>query len=403
MRARIIVLTLSLTAACSTQEAPDEKSAEGKKVIVKAEPVGSPAVPLVSSLPLPGESSSAAPHEGSSVEPGTSSPAVPHERSLALPESEPEAVAVGGAPPGPVDGVLPDFARTYELTAPSVVKIRAVGPAGTKSGAASPPPGSGFFFGRAGEILTNAHQVAGAVGFEVETFDGRKARARLIGQDPLTDVALLATELVDPPPPLPAAPRESLRQGNWVLAIGNPLGLEFSATRGIISALNRTDVLWDGVGYYDFIQTDAAINRGSAGGPLVDPGGLVVGICAALEADAKRIGYAIPISTAEVVADHLRSYGKLRRAWLGIQILRVEGQIVVVGVFPDSPGHVAGLEPDDVILQLDGEVAEDVQQLRWKIAIHDVDSPALLKVFREGRVYDIAANLEVVEDRMDSR
>ena len=299
--------------------------------------------------------------------------------------------------------MLPDFARTYELAAPSVVKIFATRAGDGRRGGGVSAPGSGFFFGRAGEILTNAHQVAGAVGFEVETFDGRRATARLVGQDPLTDVALLATELAQPPPPLRAAPRESLRQGNWALAIGNPLGLEFSATRGIISALNRTDVLWDGVGYYDFIQTDVAINQGSAGGPLVDPEGRVVGICAALEADAQRIGYAIPISTAEVVADHLRSYGKLRRAWLGIQILRVEGQIVVVGVFPDSPGHVAGLEPDDVILQLDGEEADDVQQLRWKIAIHDVDSPALFEVLREGRVYDIAANLEVVEDRIDSR
>jgi len=281
--------------------------------------------------------------------------------------------------------VLPDFAATYDNASGGVVKITTYARASLVRGETRLALGAGFFFGEAGDILTNAHVVSGGGRFEVETVDGRKASARLVGQDPLTDVALLHVDLDNPPQPLAVAPPDTLRPGMWVLAIGNPLGLEFSATKGIVSALNRTDVVWDGVGYWDFIQTDAAINVGNSGGPLVDESGAVVGICAAIDKEGRKIGFAIPIGTARIVAKHLKTYGKLRRAWLGIQILKLEGEIKVVGIYPDSPAQAAGFLPGDVILELDGEPIDEVQQLRWKIAIHDIDTDPLFKVVRQGK------------------
>jgi len=258
--------------------------------------------------------------------------------------------------------------------------------------------GTGFFFGRKGEILTNAHVIAGGLAFSVELWDGRSVFAQLVGADPLTDVALLRIGLDDPPPPLPRAPAKSIRTGMWVMAIGNPLGLEFSATKGIVSGLDRTDAAWDQVGYWDFIQTDAAINLGNSGGPLLDARGRVIGICTGLKEEAERIGFAIPLATAEVVAGHLERYGMLRRAWLGIQVEEEAGEVVVVGIYPDSPAQDAGLDLMDVILELDGAKVEDVGQLKWEIAVHDMDAPAVFKIVRDGRVAFVEADLQEAQE-----
>jgi serine protease Do len=293
---------------------------------------------------------------------------------------------------------LPDFAATYERVAPSVVKISTYGKDPLNGTPTPLAMGTGFFFGSPGRILTNAHVVAGGSSFDVELFDGNRVPARLVGRDQLTDLALLAVSEAPAPAPLPPAPPESLAAGMWVMAIGNPLGLEFSATKGIISALNRTDVLWDRVGYWDFIQTDAPINVGNSGGPLVDVEGRVIGVCAAIEKHADRVGFAIPISTASVVASHIERYGKLKRAWLGIQIVRAENQLRVVGVYPDSPAHRAGFLPGDVILDLDGLPEEDVGRMRWKIAVHEIDRPATFRIDREGAEFFLTVQLAEADE-----
>lgn len=291
---------------------------------------------------------------------------------------------------------LPDFVATYKTALPSVVKVSAYGSVEDIL-AQQPVPiaeGAGFLYNKPGQVVTNSHLVGGAMAFEVETPDGVVYLAELVGADPFTDVALLSVRGESLPRPLLPAPPGLLREGAWVMAIGNPLGLEFSATHGIISALNRTDVVWDDVGYWDFIQTDAALNQGNSGGPLLDVQGRVVGICTTSEEKGERIGYAIPMSTATVVLEHLEKYGQLRRGWLGIQTIEEEGQVVVVGIYPDSPALLAGFELEDVVLELDGKPVERVDKLRWHIAIHDLETAALFKVARGEEEFFIEVYLE---------
>jgi serine protease Do len=291
---------------------------------------------------------------------------------------------------------LPDFVATYKTALPAVVKVSAYGSVEDIL-AQQPVPiaeGAGFFYNKPGQVVTNSHLVGGAMAFEVETPDGVVYLAELVGADPFTDVALLAVRGESLPRPLLPAPPGLLREGAWVMAIGNPLGLEFSATHGIISALNRTDVVWDDVGYWDFIQTDAALNQGNSGGPLLDVQGRVVGICTTSEEKGERIGYAIPMSTATVVLEHLEKYGQLRRGWLGIQTIEEEGQVVVVGLYPDSPALLAGFELEDVVLELDGKPVERVDKLRWLIAIHDLETAALFKVARGEEEFFVEVYLE---------
>jgi len=295
----------------------------------------------------------------------------------------------------PSGDYLPDFAAVYEKVAPSVVKVLVYDHRFYQPG--QPEPlywGTGFFCGRKGEILTNAHVVEGGLAFSVELWDGRTAFAELVGADPFTDVAMLRIAIDDPPAPLARAPAHSMRIGMWLMAIGNPLGLEFSATKGIVSGLNRTNASWDELGYWDFIQTDAAINLGNSGGPLLDAGGRVVGICTAMREEAERIGFAIPLAIAEVVVEHLRRYGMLRRARLGIQVAEEGGEVVVVGLYPDSPAQAAGFDLGDVILELDGTRVEDVAKLRWEITVHDLDAPAVFKIVRGDQVAFVEADLE---------
>ena len=377
----LLASLLALSGCGNRTGSTGQPEVKAPKVIVKAEPIRE-SLPVTTIDPV-GEADIVA--ESADVLPiGSQTPDV--------------VVDSGGISSSVEPGVLPDFAGIYTEVSPAVVKI-------TTYGRVAPGPelgkiamGTGFFYGAEGEVLTNAHVVKAGRRFEIETTDGRVSEARLVGQDPLTDLALLHVEMENPPRPLPGAPVASLRPGMWVLAIGNPLGLEFSASKGIVSALNRNDVLWDGVGYWDFIQTDAAINEGNSGGPLVDVRGRVVGICSAIEKGAHKIGFAIPVETAIIVSKHLKKYGKLMRAWMGIKILEVDGDVQVVGVYPDSPAIEAGFLPDDIILELDGEPARDVQQVRWRIAIHELDIPALFKVERDGMEIMLEVHLGKVED-----
>lgn len=372
-----------LCAGCPTEvEGPDV--AARKKVVVHADPLRRTLVPApalaVKDVITQGDLSADV------------AAAQPPERPSYLDESP---VVVGEKVPE-MEAGLPDFATVFAATVPSVVKITTYTRVLAPDGPVEQPltTGTGFFFGHPGEVLTNAHVVFDAERIEVTLADGRVAEGTLAGVETRTDLALLFVDLESSPPSLTIMPEDEVAPGIWVLAIGNPFGLDFSASKGIISAVNRSDVVWDGVGYWDFIQTDAAIHQGNSGGPLVDRYGRLVGVCTAVERQGQRISYAIPVGMVEVMAHHLRHYGRLRRADLGVRIHDDEGRIAVVGVYPDSPAYFSGFKPGDIIVALDGEPPGSVSQIRWNIAVHSLEEPAQFELERDGVRLMVAVQLE---------
>jgi Do/DeqQ family serine protease len=254
-----------------------------------------------------------------------------------------------------------------------------------------------------GYVLTNEHVVAHATRIDVTTKDNRHLRARLIGGDSATDIALLqipAAGLVA----VPMGDSDRLEVGDFVLAIGNAFGLGQSVTSGIVSALGRSGLGIEG--YEDFIQTDASINPGNSGGALVNLGGQLVGINTAILARHGGnigIGFAIPINMARRVMAQLVRYGKVERGRIGIAIedltpdlarrlgTRRIGGAVVASVLPGSPAARAGLEPRDVILAIDGRPVRNATDLRDRIGLVRVGAEVALTVDRRGeeRTFDL--------------
>ena len=238
--------------------------------------------------------------------------------------------------------------------------------------------GSGVIVDPAGYILTNNHVIENAQEITVRLSDSRKFTATLVGRDPKTDLAVLK---VDAPAPLPTAElgdSERLRVGQWVVAIGNPFGLDRTVTVGIVSATARTRV---GVTTYEnFIQTDASINPGNSGGPLANLDGRVIGINTAIVAAGQGIGFSIPINEAKAVMGQLIARGKVVRGWLGIAIQDVTDElagsfgvseregVLVADVIKGGPGEAAGLRPGDVIVELGGTKIREVPDLQRRVA-----------------------------------
>lgn len=267
---------------------------------------------------------------------------------------------------------------------------------------ASPQPrtgtGSGFIVTQDGYILTNNHVVANADRVTVTLLDNRKFSAKVIGRDPTTDVALIKVEASELPMVTMGDDRVS-RVGQWVVAIGNPLGLEFTVTAGIISAKGRSQLALPGRERYaiqDFIQTDAAINPGNSGGPLVNIRGEVIGINSAIASATgfnAGYGFAIPITLAKMVMEDLRQYGRVRRAVLGVSIAEVEPADAraaglsdirgakIQGFDPpdgDSPARRAGIEVGDIIIAAAGQKVNRVSELQ-----------RVIRTFKPGDVVDI--------------
>lgn len=241
--------------------------------------------------------------------------------------------------------------------------------------------GSGFIVSRDGYILTNNHVVEGADRVQVAMQDRRVFDAKIVGRDPTTDVAVLKIEGKNFTA-VAFGDDEKLRIGEWVLAIGNPLGLDFTVTAGIVSAKGRAlpGLQRSNYDISDFIQTDAAINPGNSGGPLVNAGGEVIGINSAIASQTgtySGYGFAIPISLAKLVMDDLIQYGEVRRAVIGVGINEVTPEDaavaglkqiagVKVGSYSgdDSPALKAGIEPGDVIVKADGKAVDRVSALQ---------------------------------------
>ena len=258
--------------------------------------------------------------------------------------------------------------------------------------------GSGFIISKDGYILTNYHVVADADTINVAMADDKKLEAKLIGSDPQSDVALIKIENGKDLPVIQMGDSNELDVGEWVIAIGNPFGLNQTVTVGVVSAKGRS-----GVGlneYENFIQTDAAINPGNSGGPLLNIRGEVVGINSALFSRTggyMGIGFAIPINMVKAINEQLQKHGKVTRGWLGVAIQDVDENlaksfgldeargILVSEVQKDSPAYKAGLKQGDVIVKLNDIVLEGVNDLRNRIALIVPETKADIEVIRDGK------------------
>src|SRR6185369_2874800 len=237
--------------------------------------------------------------------------------------------------------------------------------------------GSGFIIDGDGSILTNNHVIDRAERIIVKLSDGRTARARVVGSDPDTDVALIKIDGLSGLPVAPLGDSSRLRMGEWVCAIGNPLGYEHSVTVGVVSFLGRK--LFD-MSLDNYIQTDAAINFGNSGGPLINTHGEVIGINAAISSRASNIGFAVPINGAAAVLPQLRARGKVSRGYMGVALRDVDADLerslnlsvshgaVVQDVTDGSPADRAGLKPYDVLVAIDDKGVSNEDQLIREIA-----------------------------------
>ena len=230
------------------------------------------------------------------------------------------------------------LAALFERVSPAVVSIQAM-----KINKGKPQRrfetlvGSGVIIERDGQILTNAHVVDGAASLLVTLDSGNKVPARIMGVDAVLDVALIRVETTAPLPVARLGDSGSVKVGDEVVAIGNPLGLDQTMTRGIVSGLNR---MLPGVSDDAMIQTDAPINPGNSGGPLVDRCGQVIGINTLISEDAQSIGFAIPVNTARTVLRELRESGRVVRPWLGMQGRAVEAALGGIVRMPITPGYL---------------------------------------------------------------
>ncbi|WP_017717197.1 HhoA/HhoB/HtrA family serine endopeptidase [Kamptonema formosum] len=271
--------------------------------------------------------------------------------------------------------------------------------------------GSGFIISPNGEIITNAHVIDGADRVEVTLKDGRSFTGKVLGTDPVTDVAAVKIDATDLPA-VTIGDSEQLHPGEWAIAIGNPLGLDNTVTAGIISATGRSS---NQIGVPDkrvgFIQTDAAINPGNSGGPLLNAAGEVIGMNTAIISGAQGLGFSIPINTVERIAEQLIAKGKVEHPFLGIEMVtltpaiqkeinadpnigmrvEVEGGVLIRRVIPGSPAAQAGVLAGDAIQKINGQpvaAAETVQQI---VENSSVGARLLLQLNRSGKIL----NLEV--------
>jgi len=268
--------------------------------------------------------------------------------------------------------------------------------------------GSGFIIDADGSILTNQHVIDRAERIVVKLADGRSARARVIGADAETDIALIKIDGQKGLPVAPLGDSSLVRTGEWVCAIGNPLGYEHSVTVGVVSSLGRK--LFDS-GLDDYIQTDAAINFGNSGGPLINARGEVIGINAAISSRASNIGFAVPINGATAVLPQLRARGIVSRGFLGITPRDVDADLdrslhlgvsrgaLVQNVKRGSPADRAGLRAYDVIVGLDDRrIASDDQLIR-EVAGRAPGSAARVRFIRDGQEQQVAVKLAEREAR----
>jgi Do/DeqQ family serine protease len=252
--------------------------------------------------------------------------------------------------------------------------------------------GSGVVIDKSGLILTNNHVVKDADEITVRFSNKQEAKGKVVGTDGKTDLAVIRVSAKDELPVALLGNSDTLRVGEWAIAIGNPFGLDHTLTVGVVSATGRSEV---GIAAYEnFIQTDASINPGNSGGPLLNVRGEVIGINTAIVASGQGIGFAIPINMARKVMDDLVKKGKVTRGWLGVGIqpltpelaksFGVSGEGVLINqVMPKSPAEAAGLKVGDLILSIDGKPLKDPRELQRIIAEADIGKTIEMNILRE--------------------
>ena len=270
--------------------------------------------------------------------------------------------------------------------------------------------GSGFIIRKDGVVLTNNHVVEHAKEITVSLSDGRKLPAKVLGRDPKTDLAVLKIDSKEPLHVVQMGDSDGLSVGDWVVAIGNPFGLDNTVTAGIVSAKGRAI----GQGPYDhFIQTDASINPGNSGGPLFDEHGNVVGINTAIFSQSGGnigIGFAIPINMAKELVPELEEKGHVTRGWLGVSIQKLTPELaesmgtdgaqgaLVASVTPDSPAAKAGVQPGDVIRRWDGKAIDEPGTLSMLVAGTPIGRTVPVELSRDGKSKDVEVTVAKLAD-----
>jgi Do/DeqQ family serine protease len=298
---------------------------------------------------------------------------------------------------------LESFVKLARTLGPAVVNVVAVHfeePEGGGRPRRGRGQGTGFVIHKSGYILTNAHVIDRAEDVRVRLADERELAARVVGRDEHTDIALLKVEAGRDLTVAPLGDSDTVEIGEWVIAIGNPFGLDHTVTAGIVSAKGRRDVRPGGAGhaFYDFIQTDASINPGNSGGPLINTRGEVIGMNTAMNAQAQGIGFSIPINMVKVIAPLLLKHGHAPRSSLGLTVQPLNDNLrkafkieegltgALVGeVLADSPAARAGIQPGDVIISFRDRPVRRADDLSWLMSTATAGKQVTLGLRRGGK------------------
>jgi len=321
--------------------------------------------------------------------------------------STPAGSTVVAAQPAAVRTTVSNLTQLYDAVTPGVVDITVVSNTPTSGfgfgpgGGTTQAEGSGFVVDTSGHIVTNQHVVDGATSITVRFKDGKTAKATLVGTDPSTDIAVIK---VDVPAsslhPLTLGTSSTVLPGQDVVAIGSPFGLTETMTSGIVSAIDRTIQAPNNYSIAGAIQTDAPINHGNSGGPLLDTSGRVIGVNAQIQSDSggnEGVGFAIPIDAVKSVANTLIAGGKVQHAFLGIHVSDAANSAgaQVSSVEASSPAAKAGLEAGDVITSFDGKPIATADDLTAAVGNHAPNDKVTLTVTRGGKTVSIDVTLGV--------